>query len=262
MRLEAKGLTLGYHQDPPVVEGLDLVVAEGRITAVVGANGCGKSTLLRALGRLLEPRAGEVTLDGKSLFDMPTRSVARRLSVLPQRPVAPEGLTVGELVAQGRYPYQAWFKQRSSEDEQAVARALETTELTALVDRRLDELSGGQAQRAWLAMVLAQETEIVLLDEPTTFLDVAHQLDVLELLDQLNREEGRTIVMVLHDLNQAARYAHEMVAMKNGRILAQGTPGQLVTEGLIHEVFELPCRVVADPVTGGPFCIPRRRIRV
>lgn len=262
MRLEAKGLTLGYHQDPPVVHDLDLVVAEGRITAVVGANGCGKSTLLRALGRLLEPRSGEVTLDGRSLFDTPTRDVARRVSILPQRPIAPEGLTVKELVAQGRYPYQSWLRRWSSEDADAVARALHTTELTGLADRRLDALSGGQAQRAWLAMVLAQETDIVLLDEPTTFLDVAHQLDMLELLDQLNREEGRTVVMVLHDLNQAARYAHEMVAMKDGRILAQGTPGQLVTEGLIHEVFELPCRVVQDPVTGGPFCVPRRRIRV
>ncbi|MFW6197630.1 MAG: ABC transporter ATP-binding protein [Myxococcota bacterium] len=261
MRLEARNLTLGYHQDPPVVEGLDLVVPECRVTAVVGPNGCGKSTLLRALGRLLKPRTGTVTLDGRSLSDLSTRAVARRIAVLPQRPAAPDGLTVRDLVAQGRYPYQGWLRRWSRDDEEAIEDAMRITEVADLAHRRLDALSGGQAQRAWLAMVLAQQTDIVLLDEPTTFLDVAHQLDVLELLDHLNRERGRTVVMVLHDLNQAARYAHELVAMKHGRIVAQGKPADLVTEGLIHEVFELPCRIVADPVTGGPFCVPRRRIR-
>jgi len=259
--LEARGLTLAY-DDLEVVRDLDLVVPRGRVTAVVGANGSGKSTLLRALARLISPRAGTVLLDGHPIADLPTREVATRLGLLPQSPVAPDGLAVEDLVARGRYPHQRLFRQWSVRDEEAVEAALAATGVTELRERPLDELSGGQRQRAWIAMTLAQETEILLLDEPTTFLDLAHQEEVLDLLGELVAEHGRTVVMVLHDLNQACRHADHLVALDGGRVHAAGPPGDVVGAELVREVFGLSVRVIEDPVTGTPLCLPlpgRRR---
>jgi iron complex transport system ATP-binding protein len=238
---------------------LDLAIPAGKITTLVGPNGCGKSTLLRGLARLLKPRTGTVYLDGADIFKLSTKAVAKRLGILPQGPVAPEGLTVRDLVAQGRYPYQNWLQQWSKEDERLVEQALATTGMTPLADRALDTLSGGQRQRAWIAMALAQDTEILLLDEPTTFLDLAHQVEVLDLLYELNQTEGRTIVMVLHDLNQACRYADYLVAVREGQVWAQGVPAQVMTEAIVREVFGLECRIVTDPVAGSPMCVPLGR---
>jgi iron complex transport system ATP-binding protein len=254
-RLRADGVRLGYGERV-VVEDLDLDVVTGTITAVIGPNGCGKSTLLRALGRLLKPSAGQVLLDGKRIDRLPTREVAKILGLLPQSPIAPEGLTVADLVARGRHPHQAWYRQWSSDDEQAVAQALEWTGIADLAERPVDELSGGQRQRAWISMVLAQGTDLLLLDEPTTFLDLAHQVDVLELVRRLHREAGRTVVMVLHDLNFAARYADRLVAMRDGRIIAAGEPADVITEELLAEVFGLDARVIPDPVAGTPLVVP------
>ncbi|MFZ5815220.1 MAG: ABC transporter ATP-binding protein [Bacillota bacterium] len=258
--LEARQLTLAYDGDP-IIRELDLTIPRGKITALVGGNGCGKSTLLRALARLLKPRGGAVCLDGISIATLPTKKVALQVGILPQGPVAPEGLTVRELVAQGRYPHQSWLRQWRDEDEAAVEKALAATNMTALAGRPLEALSGGQRQRAWIAMALAQESEILLLDEPTTYLDMAHQIDVLDLLWDLNEREGRTIVMVLHDLNQACRYAHHLVAVKDGRIYAQGAPHEVVTEEMVRAVFNLPCQIALDPVSGTPMCVPVGRNR-
>jgi iron complex transport system ATP-binding protein len=255
MKLSARGLTLAY-DDRPVVSNLDLDVAEGTCTAVIGPNGCGKSTLLRALGRLLAPRTGEVLLDGAPIHRMPTREVARRVALLPQSPVAPEGLTVADLVARGRHPHQAWYRQWSTSDEAAVAEALRWTGILDLADRPVDQLSGGQRQRAWIAMALAQDTGVLLLDEPTTFLDLAHQIEVLDLVDRLHREAGRTVVMVLHDLNLAARYADRLVAMRDGQIVASGPPVSVLTESLLDEVFGLKARVIPSPFSNHPLVIP------
>ncbi len=253
--LRAEDLCLAYDAKV-VVDGLSLAIPRGRITVIVGANACGKSTLLRGLARLLKPKAGTVHLDGESISRLPTREVATRLGILPQSPVAPEGLTVADLVARGRYPHQRWFRQWSADDEAAVAAALEATGTADLAARPVDELSGGQRQRAWIAMALAQGTPILLLDEPTTFLDLAHQVEVLDLLGELNATEGRTVVLVLHDLNQACRYAHHLVAMVDGAIVAQGAPTDVVSEELVGEVFGLECRVVPDPVAATPLVIP------
>ena len=257
--LRAAGLRLSYGGDD-VVQGVDLEVPIGRISVVVGANACGKSTLLRGLARLLAPRQGTVHLDGKEITRRPTRDVATRLGILPQAPVAPEGLTVADLVARGRHPHQRWFRQWSTEDQAAVAAALAATATTDLAERVVDELSGGQRQRAWIAMALAQGTPIMLLDEPTTYLDMCHQVEVLDLLAQLNTDEGRTVVLVLHDLNQACRYAHHLVAMKEGRIVAEGAPVDVVTEDLVREVFGLDTRIVPDPVAGTPLVVPIGRL--
>ncbi|MFC7341134.1 ABC transporter ATP-binding protein [Saccharopolyspora griseoalba] len=254
-RLQASGLRLAYG-DRVVVDALDFEVTSGTITAVIGPNGCGKSTLLRALGRLLEPKRGEVLLDGKRIHKMSTKEVARVLGVLPQSPQAPEGLTVADLVARGRHPHQAWYRQWSSDDEGAVADALAMTGIAELADRTVDELSGGQRQRAWLSMALAQGTDLLLLDEPTTYLDLSHQVDVLELVGRLHQESGRTVVMVLHDLNLAARYADRLVAMKDGAVVASGEPAEVLTEELLDEVFELNARVIEDPVAGTPMVVP------
>jgi iron complex transport system ATP-binding protein len=253
--LVARALTVGYGGDA-VVDGLDLVVPRAAITAVVGANGCGKSTLLRALARLMKPKAGSVLLDGREIRELRSRDVARRLGMLPQSPASPDGLTVEDLVARGRYPHQGVFRQWSERDEAAVEAALGETGMRELRTRPLDELSGGQRQRAWIAMTLAQETELLLLDEPTTFLDLAHQMEVLELLDRLVAEHGRTVVMVLHDINQACRYADQLVAVCGGRVHAAGAPVDIVDEAFIHEVFGLDAHVTEDPVTGTPLCLP------
>jgi iron complex transport system ATP-binding protein len=254
-RLQAQDVRLGYG-DHVVVDGLDLDVLPGTVTAVIGPNGCGKSTVLRALGRLLKPTGGQVLLDGKRIDRTPTREVAKVLGMLPQSPQAPEGLTVADLVARGRHPHQAWYRQWSSDDEEAVATALDWTGIAELAERPVDQLSGGQRQRAWISMALAQGTDLLLLDEPTTFLDLAHQIEVLELVRRLHREAGRTVVMVLHDLNLAARYADRLVAMRAGRIVAEGPPAEVVTEAMLAEVFGLAARVISDPVTGSPLVIP------
>jgi len=255
VRLAAEGVRLGYG-DRTIVDDLDLEIVHGTITTVIGPNGCGKSTLLRALGRLLAPSRGQVLLDGRRIDRMPTKEVATVLGLLPQAPTAPEGLTVGDLVARGRHPHQAWYRQWSGDDEEAVAEALAWTGIADLAERPVDELSGGQRQRAWISMALAQGTELLLLDEPTTFLDLSHQVEVLELVTRLNTERGRTVVMVLHDLNLAARYADRLVAMKDGVIRAQGTPAEVITEPLLREVFGLNARVVPDPVAGTPMVVP------
>jgi iron complex transport system ATP-binding protein len=259
--LRAERLTLAY-DEAAVVRDLDLEIPRGRITAVVGANGCGKSTLLRALGRLMAPRAGAVLLDGRAIRELPTNQVAKRLGLLPQSPVAPDGLAVEDLVARGRYPHQRIFRRWAVQDEAAVEAALAATGMGDLRDRPIDELSGGQRQRAWIAMTLAQQTEILLLDEPTTFLDLAHQIEVLDLLRELVAEHGRTVVMVLHDLNQACRYADRLVAMRDGRVHRAGAPADVVDAELVQEVFGVEAQVVEDPVTGTPLCLPAgRRIR-
>jgi iron complex transport system ATP-binding protein len=254
-RLTAQSLTLAY-EDRTVVEGLDLEVPDGKVTVIVGPNACGKSTLLRALGRLLKPKRGAVLLDGTELARLPTRRIAQVVGLLPQTPVAPEGITVADLVSRGRQPHQKWWQQWSERDEQTVAEAMERTGVAELAARPVEALSGGQRQRVWIAMALAQDTDILLLDEPTTYLDIAHQVEVLDLVRQLNRERGRTVVAVLHDLNQAARYADHIVAMKAGRIVAQGAPADVVTAELVQEVFGLASVVVPDPVTGGPLVVP------
>ncbi|WP_431951318.1 ABC transporter ATP-binding protein [Actinacidiphila sp. bgisy167] len=254
-RLAARELTLAY-EDRTVVDGLDLEIPDGSVTVIVGPNACGKSTLLRALGRLLKPRSGTVLLDGEELSRLPGRQIARTVGVLPQSPTPPDGITVADLVARGRQPHQRWWQQWSEADERAVAEALEHTGTADLADRPVDELSGGQRQRVWIAMALAQETDLLLLDEPTTYLDIAHQVEVLDLVRRLNHRRGRTVVAVLHDLNQAARYADHLIAMKAGRIVAQGAPRDVVTAELVHEVFGLSSVVVPDPVTGSPLVVP------
>nr|WP_208384061.1 ABC transporter ATP-binding protein [Modestobacter marinus] len=253
--MAAEDLTLAYG-DRTVIEGLDLLVPPGRITAVVGANACGKSTLLRSMSRLLAPRSGRVLLDGKAVHRLPAKELARTLGLLPQSPIAPEGITVADLVGRGRHPHQRVFSRWSKEDDAAVAAALDATETTPLADRAVDELSGGQRQRVWIAMALAQQTDLLLLDEPTTFLDVAHQVEVLDLLTDLNRSRGTTIVMVLHDLNLAARYADHLVALSDGRIHAAGEPGDVLTEECVRAVFGLDSQVIIDPTSGKPLMLP------
>ena len=254
-RLSARRLTLGY-DDHAVVDGLDVNILDGSVTAIVGANACGKSTLLRGLARLLKPREGEVLLDGTPILNQASREVARILGLLPQTPVAPDGITVGDLVARGRHPHQGWFRHWSARDDEAVAAALEATDTQDLVKRPLRELSGGQRQRVWVAMALAQETDLLLLDEPTTFLDISHQVDLLRLLRDLNRTTGRTIVTVLHDLNLACRYSDYLIAMGGGHILAEGAPSDVVTAELVEQAFGLPCVVVPDPIAGTPMVVP------
>ncbi|MET4096211.1 ABC transporter ATP-binding protein [Arthrobacter sp. UYCu712] len=260
--LNASALTLKYDQRT-VIEGLSAEIPEGKVTMIVGANACGKSTLLRGLSRLLKPASGMVTLDGKDIHRRPAREVARILGLLPQHPTAPDGITVRDLVSRGRYPHQSFFRSGSTggsaDDERAVQDALTATETLDLAARNVDELSGGQRQRVWIAMALAQETEVLLLDEPTTYLDLAHQVEVLDLITDLNRRRGTTVAIVLHDLNLAARYADHVIAMKAGRIVAEGTSLEVVTEGLVRDVFGLESRVVPDPVSGTPLIIPLGR---
>ncbi|CAH0119997.1 putative siderophore transport system ATP-binding protein YusV [Paenibacillus sp. CECT 9249] len=253
--LQTRQLTLTYGEQN-IIEGLDLHIPIGEITVLIGSNGCGKSTLLRSLARLLKPKEGVILLDGKAIAKQSTKEVAKRLAILPQGPNAPDGLTVLQLVKQGRYPHQSWLKQWSEEDERMVAKALEATKLTALADHPLDSLSGGQRQRAWIAMTLAQGTETILLDEPTTYLDMSHQMEILDLLFELNSAEKRTIVMVLHDLNLACRYAHHIVAVHNRTVHAEGRPEEVMTEQLVRTVFDMECRMILDPLYGTPMCIP------
>ncbi|TDK25377.1 ABC transporter ATP-binding protein [Arthrobacter crusticola] len=253
--LEARSITLGY-DERKVVDGLTVTLPPGRVSVIVGANGSGKSTLLRGLARLLKPSSGSVLLDGQDLRSLPSRAVARTIGLLPQSPVPPGGITVAELVGRGRYPHQGWFRRWTPGDDAAVAEALRVTDTLSFADRSVDELSGGQRQRVWIALALAQQTDILLLDEPTTFLDVAHQVEVLDLITDLNRGSGTTVAMVLHDLNLAARYADHLIVLKDGRLAAQGPPAAVVTPGLVREVFGLVCTVIADPVAGTPLVVP------
>ncbi|WP_404321325.1 ABC transporter ATP-binding protein [Arthrobacter luteolus] len=259
--LAVEGLTLGYG-DRTVIESLDLLVPPGQVTAVIGANACGKSTLLRSMSRLLAPKQGHVLLDGKEVHRMPPKQLARTLGLLPQSPVAPEGITVADLVGRGRHPHQKLLARWNAEDDAAVAAALDATETAGLAERSVDELSGGQRQRVWIAMALAQQTDLLLLDEPTTFLDVSHQVEVLDLLTDLNRSRGTTIVMVLHDLNLAGRYADHLVAMAGGKILAAGTPAEVLTEDNVRAVYGLENRVITDPASGKPLVLPLGRHHV
>ena len=255
-RLEARNATIGY--DKRIIgERLNVAIPDKSFTVIVGPNACGKSTLLRALSRLLKPSAGDVVLDGRTIHSYPARDVAQRLGLLPQTSIAPDGITVADLVARGRYPHQKLLRQWSKEDEAAVADAMAATRVSPLSRRLVDELSGGQRQRVWVAMVLAQKTPILLLDEPTTFLDIAHQIELLDLLRDLNRRSGHTIVAVLHDLNQACRYASHLIAMRDGRIAAEGNPRDIVTPALVEAVFGLPCVVIEDPISHTPLVIPR-----
>ena len=257
-RLEAKQLTLAY-DSAPIVRNLNLGIPRGKTTVLVGANGCGKSTLLRGLAKLLKPKSGIVYLDGKDISKLKAKTVAQKLGMLPQSPTAPEGLTVKDLVAMGRYPYQSWMQQWSTEDESKVTQALKITTMTELADRPLDSLSGGQKQRAWIAMVLAQDTDILLLDEPTTFLDLSHQVELLDLLDELQETQEKTIVMILHDLNLSCRYGDYLVAIQQGKVYATGTPEQVMTREMVQDVFNLECRIVPDPLSNTPMCIPMGR---
>ncbi|MQA94529.1 MAG: ATP-binding cassette domain-containing protein [Streptosporangiales bacterium] len=250
-----EALRLAYG-DRVVADGLDLAIPAGKITALVGPNACGKSTVLRALARLLKPAAGAVHLDGADIADMSARDLALRLALLPQAPNAPDGITVRDLVARGRTPHQRWWRQWSREDEAAVDAALRATGSETLADRPIDELSGGQRQRVWIAMALAQDTPVLLLDEPTTYLDLAHQVDVLELVAELNRTDGRTVVMVLHELNMACRYADHLIAMREGAIAAAGPPSDVVTPELVRDVFGLGAAVIACPIAGTPLVVP------
>lgn len=254
--LAANGLRVGY-RDVVVIDGLTVAVPAGRTTVVVGANACGKSTLLRALSRALRPLDGTVTLDGVDVSRMSARPLARSLGMLPQQPVAPEGITVADLVARGRYPHHGWLGRWSATDDDVVAEALRATGTLDLAERDVGELSGGQRQRVWIAMAVAQDPDVLLLDEPTTFLDLTHQLEVLDLLATLNRVRGTTVVMVLHDLNLAARYADHLLVMADGELVAQGAPPDVVTPEVVRLAFGLDALVVPDPVTGGPLVVPR-----
>lgn len=257
-RLQAQGLTLGYDTRTISTE-LSVTIPDSGFTVIVGPNACGKSTLLRALARMLAPSAGSVLLDGRDISSYPSKEVARRLGLLPQSSVAPDGITVADLVARGRYPHQKLLRQWSRTDEEIVLSSLIATGVDDLADRSVDELSGGQRQRVWLAMVLAQQTPILLLDEPTTFLDIAHQIEMLDLCANLHETLGRTLVAVLHDLNHACRYATHLIAMRDGAVIATGAPTQIVTAQLVEEVFGLACRVIDDPESGTPLIIPLAR---
>ncbi|MBA2944175.1 ABC transporter ATP-binding protein [Paenibacillus sp. CGMCC 1.16610] len=254
-RLYTQQVDIAY-DDRLIVSNLNLSIPDAKITALVGANGSGKSTILKSLARIMKIKGGQVYLDGKSIHQRTTKEVARELAILPQNPTAPEGLTVSELVSYGRFPHQKGFGSMTKEDKETISWAIEVTGMMPFADRPVDQLSGGQRQRAWIAMALAQQTDILFLDEPTTFLDMAHQLEVLKLLQKLNKEEGRTIIMVVHDLNHATHYAHHMVAIMQGKVVSEGTPEEVVTQPVLREVFGIEADIVKDPRTGVPLCIP------
>lgn len=256
--LRANRVCAGY-EGKIILNGVDLVVPDGKISVIIGANACGKSTLLKTISRLIKPMDGDVLLDGKSIHQMPPKMLAKTMGLLPQSPIVPEGITVADLVARGRFPHQSFLKGLSQEDYRIVEEALQSMGILDLADRSVDELSGGQRQRVWIAMALAQDTDILLLDEPTTYLDVTHQIEILDLLVDLNRKKGTTIVMVLHDINLSARYADHIFAMKSGKLIAEGPPMAVLNDVLIEDVFELACKVIEDPVSKTPMIIPMGR---
>ncbi|MFF2091191.1 ABC transporter ATP-binding protein [Paenibacillus sp. NPDC058174] len=255
IRLTTSNLDIAY-DDRLIVQNLNIAIPQGKITALVGSNGSGKSTILKTMARLMNPAGGQVMLDGKSIHKQSTKEVAKQLAILPQNPTAPDGLAVAELVSYGRFPYQKGFGSMTKDDRKIVSWAIEATGMAEFADRPVDQLSGGQRQRAWIAMALAQETDILFLDEPTTFLDMAHQLEVLHLLQKLNERNQRTIVMVVHDLNHASRYAHHMIAIKKGTVVGEGSPVEVMTPDIMREVFNIEADIVPDPRTGVPLCLP------
>ncbi|MFJ9472347.1 ABC transporter ATP-binding protein [Streptomyces caniferus] len=259
-RLTAENVTLAYDQRV-IAENLSVAIPDRSFTVIVGPNACGKSTLLRALSRMLKPAAGSVLLDGSAISSLPAKKVARTLGLLPQSSIAPDGITVADLVARGRYPHQGLLRQWSADDERIVQESMAATGVAELAERYVDELSGGQRQRVWIAMALAQQTPLFLLDEPTTYLDIQHQIEVLDLCAELHEEQGRTLVAVLHDLNHAARYATHLIAMKDGAVLAEGAPADIVTAELVERVFGLGCQIIEDPETGTPLVVPAARRR-
>ncbi len=258
--LRGEGISVGY-EDRIIIEPMDVALPEGKVTSIIGPNGCGKSTLLKALSRTMPTRSGAVYLNGMAIASLPTAEIARQMALLPQSPSAPGGLTVKELVSYGRYPHQKGFGRLTDKDREIIAWALEITHLTAFADRAIDALSGGQRQRTWIAMALAQDTDLILLDEPTTYLDMAHQLEVLELLQSLNRDQGKTIALVIHELNLAARFSDWMIAMKDGSIRAAGTAEQVMTPPMMKEVFGLEALIEPDPWTGKPSLVSYRLAR-
>lgn len=259
--LKTNNIVAGYDKKI-IIDGINITIPSNKISVIIGANACGKSTLLKTLSRLIQPVSGEIVLGEKKLTDIPPKQLARVLGLLPQSPVAPEGITVADLVGRGRFPYQSFFKGLGKKDYEAVEEALEIMGITNLANHSVDQLSGGQRQRVWIAMALAQQTDILLLDEPTTFLDISYQVEILDLLTDLNRNRGTTIVMVLHDINLSARYADYLFALRKGKLIAEGTPSDIITEELIKQVFDLDCQVIRDPVSDSPFIVPKGRHHV
>lgn len=253
--LEAKQVVAGY-DGKVILDQISLRIPSNQITVMIGANGCGKSTLLKTLARLIKPISGEVLLDGQPIHRIPSKTFAKKVGLLPQSPIVPEGITVADLVGRGRYPHQSLFGTWSKQDVEAVAKAMEIMNITDLANRHVDELSGGQRQRVWIAMALAQQTDILFLDEPTTYLDIAYQIEILDLLKDLNLKYGTTIVMVLHDINLSARYADYLFALRQGKLIAEGKPSEVLTCPLIKEVFGLDCAIVEDPVCQCPAVVP------
>lgn len=258
---QAERIVAGY-ENKTVIHGVDLVIPSHKISVIIGSNGCGKSTLLKTLARLIKPESGTITIDGKPIHKIPPKQLARVVGLLPQSPIVPEGITVADLVGRGRFPHQSMFGSWSKKDYEAVAEAMETMNITEFANHHIDELSGGQRQRVWIAMALAQQTDILFLDEPTTFLDITYQVEILDLLTDLNRNLGTTIVMVLHDINLSARYADHIVALHHGKLVAEGKPSEVITSTLVKDIFGLDCTVIEDPLSGSPLVVPRGRYHV
>ncbi len=258
---QAEHIVAGYDHKT-IIQGLSLVIPSNKISVIIGANACGKSTLLKTLARLIKPTSGNITLDGKPIHKIPAKQLARVVGLLPQSPIVPEGISVADLVGRGRFPHQSLFSGWTKKDVEAVAEAMDIMNITELANRNIDELSGGQRQRVWIAMALAQQTDILFLDEPTTFLDITYQVEILDLLTDLNRKYGTTIVMVLHDINLSARYADHIFALQQGKLMSEGTPSEVITSTLIKNIFGLDCKVIQDPISGSPFMVPIGRHHV